>query len=444
MDDKEYSSYDPLKVKTKKEKANWNIKPYLAVALLTFIVFCLCIAVFFFILRFDGVKLAWDKLMRVLQPISMGLVIAYIINPIMKWIESHLDKALEKKMPKAAKRKKFCRSVGTAGALVFFVLIIFLLIEMLVPQLIKSITGMVTNMPEQVDRLVEWINEFVRGDSKWALMLEEAIINGTDYLENWFKTSVLPDIQTYVAELTSGVISIVKGLLNVLIGLIVAVYVLMSKEKFTGQAKKIIYAMFSTRSANVIIHTIRKSNDIFGGFITGKIVDSAIIGVLCYIVLLIIKMPYATLVSVIVGFTNVIPFFGPFIGAIPSIIIITLASPIHGLYFLIFIIILQQIDGNIIGPKILGDSTGLSSFWVLFSILVGGGLFGFAGMLLGVPVFAVIYYIISKLVSYALGRKNLPQQTEEYTDVKHIDRITNDVIYTKEQTVVAKEEKTSK
>ena len=226
----------------------------------------------------------------------------------------------------------------------------------------------------------------------------------------------------------------VKVLLNVLVGLIIAAYLLFSKEKFIGQSKKIVYAILPVRQANVIVHTVRKSNEIFGGFISGKILDSAIIGVLCYIVLSIMQMPYTLLVSVIVGVTNVIPFFGPFIGGIPSAIIIALASPIQGLYFVIFVIVLQQLDGNIIGPKILGDSTGLSPFWVVFAILVGGGLFGFTGMVLGVPAFAVVYYIISNVISYILRKRKLPDDTGVYIAATSVDLKTNRLVYEEKET----------
>ena len=201
----------------------------------------------------------------------------------------------------------------------------------------------------------------------------------------------------------------------------ISVYILMGKETFIGQAKKIVYAILPAYKGNVLIETIRKGNDIFGGFISGKILDSAIIGVLCFIGLSILKMPYCLLVSVIVGVTNVVPFFGPYIGAIPCTILITLANPIQGLYFVIFILVLQQLDGNIIGPRILGESTGLSSFWVIFAILVGGGLFGFLGMVIGVPAFATIYYIIKRIISYILKRRGLPQETNDYTELVRVD-----------------------
>ena len=179
----------------------------------------------------------------------------------------------------------------------------------------------------------------------------------------------------------------------------------------------------------MILETIRKSNEIFGGFISGKILDSAIIGVLAYIVLSIMKMPDTILVAVIIGVTNVIPFFGPFIGAVPSFLIIVLQNPVQGLYFLIFVFILQQIDGNIIGPKILGDSTGLSSFWVVFAIMIFGGLWGFVGMLLGVPIMAVIYYVAQRTVSYFLRKRGLTDATDDYIELERVDKTTNEMIY---------------
>ena len=201
------------------------------------------------------------------------------------------------------------------------------------------------------------------------------------------------------------------------------------QETLTGQCKKIIYAIFPAKKGNVIINTVRKSHEIFGGFVTGKIIDSAIIGVIAYIGCMILQIPSALLVSFIIGITNVIPFFGPFIGAVPTILLVLIQSPIHALYLAIFILVLQQVDGNIIGPKILGDSTGLSAFWILTSISIAGGLFGFFGMLLGVPVFAVIYYIVQQIVAYRMEQKNLSSDTEEYVELLSIDESSKEMKY---------------
>lgn len=411
------------------DKVDWNIKPYLAIGLLVFIVFCCCISVFFLIYRYNGFASGWKKLMNVLQPIIIGLVIAYLLNPIMMFFERHLKVLFAKKVKSEKKIRKLSRGIGTAGALLVLVLIVYALLMLIIPQLVQSITGMITNLPEEVQAFVNWMNDSFKGNNETVSYVGDTLTKATSYLENWLKTEVLPQATTYIASITNGVISVVKLLFNMIIGLIVSVYVMIEKEQFVGQAKKVIYAVFKPRRGNIIVTTIRKSNKIFGGFITGKILDSAIIGVICYICLAIMRMPYTILVSVIVGVTNVIPFFGPYIGAIPSFIIIALANPIQGLYFLIFIIVLQQVDGNIIGPKILGDSTGLSSFWVVFAILVGGGVFGVPGMILGVPAFAVIYYIMKELVGHLLRKRNLPDDTKSYIMMTDVDVATNELRY---------------
>ena len=413
----------------KKDKLDSNLKSYLMIALLVFVVFCCCILVFFLIYRYNGFASGWRKLMKVLQPIIIGLVVAYLLNPVMMFLESHLKTLFSKKIHDEKKVWKMSRGIGIALSLLLMVLVVYGLLMMVIPQLIQSITGMFTSLPDEVEQLSKWIDTQFKGDKETAAFMNDTLDRATSYFENWVQTDVLPQATTYLASITSGVISMVKLLFNTIIGLIVSVYVLMEKEKFIGQSKKIIYAIFKPERGNIIVRTVRKSNQIFGGFITGKILDSVIIGVICYVVLLIMNMPYTVLVSVIVGVTNVIPFFGPYIGAIPSFIIIALANPLQGLYFLIFIIILQQFDGNILGPKILGNSTGLSSFWVVFAILIGGGMFGVPGMILGVPTFAVIYYIVRNIVNYFLRKRSLPDKTDEYIMLVDIDTKTNAMNY---------------
>ena len=437
---KDYNSYDPQRVE-KKKSSHWNIRPYLAMGLTIFLVLSLCIVVFFLIYRYHGFAASWKRLISILQPIIIGIVIAYLINPIMMFFEKYLIRLIEPRMKKKDKAKKLCRSIATLGALAVFILIIALLLVMLIPQLVDSVQGLVTSLPGEVQEFINKMNKLVSEDSKAADALEDMLLHATDYLRDWAMNDLLPKSNRYLTSITTGLIGFFKVLLNIVVGLIVSVYLLFSKETFVGQFKKLTYAIFKPRKANIIIETARKSNEIFGGFISGKILDSAIIGVLCYVVLLIMKMPYPVLVSVIVGVTNVIPFFGPFIGAVPSFIIIVLSNPLQGLYFLIFVFILQQVDGNIIGPAILGDSTGLSPFWVVFAIMVGGGLFGFAGMLLGVPVFAVIYYILQRILYHFLRNKKLPEETESYIRLTEVDVKTNELRYPKEEEIKEKEEK---
>lgn len=292
---------------------------------------------------------------------------------------------------------------------------------MVIPELYKSINGLIITLPKQVNSFMDWLNAYVSSDSKISGYLEIGLKNGTEFFENWAKSDFLPQAKNIMAGVTTGVINAVKIVFNVAIGIIISIYVLMSKEEFIGQSKKLVYALLPGKSANAVIHTVHKSNEIFGGFISGKIIDSLIIGILCFICLYFMKMPYALLVSVIVGVTNVIPFFGPYLGAVPSAILIMLANPLQGVYFIIFILILQQVDGNIIGPAILGESTGLSSFWVVFAILVGGGLFGILGMIIGVPAFAVMFYVLRKTINYILRRKHLPESSTHYIQVERLD-----------------------
>lgn len=415
--------------RAQQKKNSWDMKQYIIIALVIFITFCCCTLFFFMIYRYNGFTDFWKNLGVILQPITIGIVIAYLLNPIMKFLEKHLIHFLEPRMKNGKKVKKTARATAIAGSLLFLVMIVVLLLAAIIPSISQSIQSMVTKLPEEINNLSNWIDDVTNGNTEVSDMVEEAVKKGTDAIENFWQTDVLTKVQTYLTSITSGVIYGVKLVLNILIGLIISVYVMASKETFAGQAKKIIYAIFKPVRANIIVETVRKSNEIFGGFISGKILDSAIIGVIAYIVLAIMKMPDSILIAVIVGVTNIIPFFGPFIGAIPSFVIIVLQDPMKGIYFLIFIVILQQIDGNIIGPKILGDSTGLSSFWVVFAIMVFGGLWGFPGMLLGVPIMAVIYYIVQRSISYFLKKRGLSDQTSEYIYLTRVDKNTNELVY---------------
>lgn len=413
----------------KKTKDNSGMRRYMDYARIVFVLFCCCTLFFFAVYRYRGFGVAVGKITKALQPIIFGLVIAYLINPIMMFVERNVLRLFQNRLSSRKKERKVARVIGTVCAIVIFILIVALLIYMMIPQLIESISGMINTLPEQTEAFIKWFDDFTKLETTWTKAIEEGLMSTATYLEDWAKTSLLPNVQTYVGSVASGAISFVKVLVNFLVGLIVAVYVLMGKEKFIGQSKKIVYAVFKPERGNIIIEVVRKSHEIFGGFISGKILDSAIIGVLCYIGLSLLHMPYALLVSAFVGLTNIIPFFGPFIGAIPSVVIIALAEPVKGLYFIIFILALQQLDGNIIGPKILGDSTGLNSFWVVFAIMVGGGLFGFAGMLLGVPTFAVIYYLVRRVVNYALRKRKLPHRTKDYIQLQSVDVKSNEPVY---------------
>ena len=363
-----------------------------------FLVIAASLAFYFALLRFRHIFNVLWKVYDVLKPIIYGAVIAYLLNPIVKRVDKRLIPVLEKKVTKPGRAQNISRSVGVFTSLIVLLALISALCNLLIPELYVSIRDMIYTLPEQLNHMVSSLNDIKLEDSTTGSIVNELMSN-----------------------LTVGVLNFLGEVVNFLIGVIVSIYILFSKELFAKQCKKIVYAVLPIRHANLLLHLTTKSNEIFGGFIIGKIIDSAIIGVLCFFGLSILNMPYTLLVSVIVGVTNVIPFFGPYIGAVPSAILIMLDSPIKGLYFLIFILVLQQFDGNILGPKILGNSTGLSAFWVIVAILLGGGLFGFPGMLMGVPTFAVIYYIVQMLVSSKLEQKMLPKNTEAYDQYSYVD-----------------------
>ena len=386
-----------------------------------FVVIILCMLCFFVLLRMDDISAVIKTILNILRPIIYGLAIAYLLHPIVKNVERYLKPWLEKHFPKMKKTQQISRGIGIFVAVVVMLAVIAALFNMLIPELYRSIRNMVLTVPGQINEALRTLTEIMSQDSAIGQFFTATLTEVTGFLQNWMRTDLLSQVNDFMSHLTEGVFNVVNEVMNAVIGIIVSVYVLYSKEKFSMQSKKIIYALFKPNHANMILHLTIKSNSIFGGFIIGKIIDSAIIGVLCFIGLSVLDMPYTVLVSVIVGVTNVIPFFGPYIGAVPSAILIMLSDPKMGIYFILFILVLQQLDGNVIGPKILGDSTGLSAFWVMFSILLGGGLFGFIGMILGVPTFAVIYYVVNMLINHNLEKRKLPTQTDCYDRMSYVN-----------------------
>lgn len=403
------------------EKRRYSFKEQAIKSMTLFFVVATCILFYFALLRLGQISSVFKQFLTVAKPIIYGLAIAYLLNPIVKWIDRRMIPLLEKHCPKLKKKKQISRGVGIFVSVILMLALITTLLNMMIPELYGSIRDMIFNVPSQMNRFIHEFSKMHSSDSTVGKMLESIVEEASDFVQNWMKTDLMEKVNLWMTQLTVGMIQMVREVFNFIIGIIVSIYVLFSKEKFQKQTKKLIYAVFRPRQANMILQIGGKSNEIFGGFIIGKIIDSLIIGVICFIGLSILNMPYTMLVSVIVGVTNVIPFFGPYIGAIPSAILILLADPLKGLYFIIFVIALQQFDGNVLGPKILGNSTGLSSFWVVFSILIAGGLFGIPGMLFGVPTFAVIYYIVNMLVNSILKKKELPTDTECYGKNGYVD-----------------------
>ena len=389
-----------------------HIKPYLYGMLAGFGAISLSILFFFLIYRFQGFGDAISKLTGILMPFIYGAVIAYLLKPVCNCVEDFLRRLLPEKMGAAA------NMLAVTISLLFGILVVYALIMMIVPQLITSVTTLYYTARNNLNDFVDWAShqEIIASNQKLLDFIETSYDNLQDMLDNIVRTKLVPSMQSLLSGAALGVMSFVTFLKNIIIGVIVSVYLLASRKKFGQQCKMILYSLIKPRWADIILEEILYADKMFGGFINGKILDSAIIGVLCYIACLIFKFPSALLVSVIIGVTNVIPFFGPFIGAIPATLLILIQNPIKALWFVLFVLVLQQVDGNIIGPKILGNTTGLSSFWVLFAILLFGGLWGFVGMIIGVPLFAVIYDVIKKLVFHGLKRNDESGMVNLYHD----------------------------
>lgn len=384
-------------------KIDWNRK-YTTVAVYSFIVIA-CSIVFYLIS--SQVKLFSNKIsdfIAILYPFIIGFAIAYLLNFILKFIENRIiSEKMKGKSPAKVRAISMILTYFVAGTLCY------LFVHFVWPELLESIIGLFNDIPNYVNNATIMINKLIEEfnltpasmeilESKWKEI--------TDFIMN-FMTDIIPVIGNTI-------MIVLSSLWNIVLGVIVSIYLLKDKEKFFAISKKITYAIFNREHSYKILELTHRANKIFGKFLGGKILDSFIIAIITFVVLTIFKMPYTLLVTVIVGVTNVIPFFGPFFGAIPSVILVRFVSPIKAFWLLIIILIIQQLDGNVIGPKILGDSIGVSAFWILFALLIAGKFLGLVGMLLGVPLFAFIYSIIKDVTEERLDKKGLPVNTDDY------------------------------
>lgn len=385
-------------------KFNWNEK-YNTISAYAFLV---AAAIIVFYLAMSQIDIFTDKIsgiITILNPFIIGFSIAYLLNFVLKFFENKAfkTKALKKIMPKST------RGIGILFTYVTALLVLYLFSQFVLPQVIDSILGLVNDIPTYITNLTRLVETII-----YDLNIEPEYLNVIN--------SNIQELLNYIVKFTTNLIPVLGGLVstilssvwNIILGIIISIYLLIDKERLCALLKKITYSIFSKEYSGRIIELSHRSNDTFGKFLSGKILDSGIIGALTFFILTIFKMPYVILISVIIGITNIIPFFGPFIGAIPSFVIILFISPVKALWFLLIVLVIQQIDGNIIGPKILGDSIGISAFWILFSILVAGKLLGLVGMILGVPLFAVIYSIIKENVERRLRSKGLKTDTKDY------------------------------
>lgn len=388
-------------------------KKYFSVAVYAFLVIAASVLFFAAVMNFSDIWAFICKIAGIMTPFFYGFALAYLINPVLHFFE---DKVLVK-LSGGKMKPKLRRGVGILLAYILVFALISIFLWVVIPQVGASVYGIVKNVPDLITNADKYVSETLGSlkrielpseiSGKITSIIEELLIAITELLKN-----IVPQIIYTTKQITSAVV-------NTIVGIIISVYLLFSKEKFFAQIKKTLSAFLPADKVKHMTELAHSSHNIFSGFISGKILDSLIIGIICFIGTSIFNMPYAMLISVIVGVTNVIPYFGPFIGAIPSIVLIMFVDPLTALGFAVFILVLQQFDGNILGPKILGDSTGISAFWVIFSVMLFGGLYGFLGMFLGVPVFAVFYAVIRANVEYRLKNKGLSENTHDYSSKDH-------------------------
>lgn len=381
-----------------------------------------------------------SKLLGALSPVFYGFAFAYLLNPVEMFFEKNVFMKLSaKKRAKIdpehnygnevmIKTKKRARIFGVICAMTTFFLVITGVILIIIPQLISTIQKLVNNMEGYVSDATSWINQQLANYPDVQKWLNTNLGQATDYITQWLKDTIMPQMSNILTSFSSGLFTVVQVFTNVFFGIVIAIYFLNSKELFAAQLKKVLYSFTSPKYGNAVIRNMREVHRTFGGFLSGKIIDSLIIMLIFMIILTLFNFPYAMLCSVIMGIFNIIPVFGPFIGAVPCALLVLLEDPLYFLYFIGVVIIVQQLDGNVIGPMVLGGSTGLSSFWIIFSLLLGQSIFGFFGLIIGIPLFAVFYSIFRARVGSRLESKGLPSDSNVYRKVAYVDEATGELI----------------
>ena len=401
---------------------------YVAWGLTAFCVLAALLLLFFAFYRWDYIADFLKLLLNILMPFVYGLAIAYLMNPSVIFFEKKVYNKMLKKIRNKTKRTKIVRVLSILSSSVIFLGCLIACISFLIPEMIASLDMFITNINSYLSNSRELLIKILGGSSSITIFINENYDTFSNFLNDWLNDGFFSEFMT---TLGNSIFGTIKVIYNLVLGYIISIYVLYDKEKFKAQSKKLLYTFFDNEKVNIILENVRYTDKIFGDFFTAKLIDSLIIGLLCFIGMLIFDIPYSLIIAVIVGVTNVIPYFGPFIGAIPSVLLILLVDPSKCITFIIFIFILQQFDGNILAPKIMGDKTGLSSFWVLFSLLIFGGLFGMIGMIIGVPIFSILYSFINGLIKKRLKNKKLPLDSKDYENLEYIDEKTKKMVYSK-------------
>lgn len=352
----------------------------------------------------------------ILKPFLYGAVIAYLLAPLCNKIEEKLFQTFPKANRKA---KRFICFIAIVISLCVALAIVWMVIMLIIPQVWDSVMKIIDMVPHKITILNNWIEHMLENQPELQAYFEEFANQAESHINSLLNVDTIQKVQSIINSLSVQVFGVLGVLKNISLGFLISAYLLGSRKLFGAQAGLILHGVFPDKWAGIIEEEIRYTDKMFNGFLVGKIIDSAIIGLLCFAGLSFMGFEAPAFIGVIIGITNIIPFFGPFIGAIPCGLLLLLENPMHCLYFIIFIFVLQQLDGNVIGPKILGNTTGVSSFWVLFSILLFGGMWGVVGMVIGVPLFAVIYDIIRKLVYRGLRKHKRESMITDYEEKYH-------------------------
>lgn len=390
-------------------KLDWNKRDTTRMVL-TFLVILFAVVCIFIFLRFEAFGGVLSTVIDVCKPLIYAIGIAYILWPMLRFFEKKVFAGLEKNKP----RKKLMRTLSVISTYIIFLLLLTLLFSIVIPQIMDSVRMLMDKMNVYISTAQTWIDDIIISNPLVDVDFINEQLDKLNDLINQLITWIYDNFKHLFSGVTSYAASFATEIWNIVLGIIFAVYFLLFKEHLIAQVKKLFASLLPETWFQKAVHYTYVTDRTFGGFINGKLLDSLIIGILCFILMSIFRMPYAPLISLIVGITNVIPFFGPFIGAIPSAFFIFIADPGMTIWFVVMIFALQQLDGNVIGPKILGDFIGLSPLWIIVSITVMGGLFGVFGMFLGVPTFAVIYAIIKEITERNLSKKGLPTETDAY------------------------------
>lgn len=386
------------------------------------------IIIYFIVFRFKNIINVIKNIFEIIRPLLYGIVIAFLLTQTFNFFDKKCSKFFIKKCKDEVKGKKLSKIISIIISIIIMFLILFCILYLLIPKSIVSILGIIEVLPDNIVKFEKWLDDILRINPALENAILSLVNDSSKSILTWISEGILPKMENIFASVTTGLNEMYVFLKDFIIGIVFSIYILANKNRFVSQLKKFMYSILGIKKGNSLLQGGRYSYKIFNGFIKGKIITSLIIGIACYITMIIFNLPYALLISTIIAITNIIPFFGPIIGWIPGAVILALINPMQALYFTIICIVLQQIEGNILEPKIVGNSIGISGFWVLFAILVFGGLFGFFGMIIGVPIFAIFYHFAAFYLKKYLTKKGLPATTQDYDNLKYIDETTKKAV----------------